>query len=304
MLEVAFAPFAEDFIEAVGTFLSKFELSLKLREEIAANQARIYDVVASDGPVKIYFHRTARSFTEHTPEYRARVIAETPPEFAEFARDKEDWVNRAATLGAMLASENAVLSQCLIPNRFADTNAGLLALSIAHGRRSLIAANARVVGRQDDETVERLSAWTDLDFEQIHYDNAHLGIGTIRRRGWTMKFLGGSSLTLDAVHNNPDWGGGLLCLLRVPKASVVEEGEAIGAWALNTWSNLVGETPAFGAWSTEGEDFVFVQFLPNFVRRLPGLTDLLIEWGLARSREIVHLAQYERDRLRPESTEN
>jgi hypothetical protein len=31
-----------------------------------------------------------------------------------------------------------------------------------------------------------------------------------------MNFLGGSSLTLDAVHNNPDWGGGHLCLLRVP----------------------------------------------------------------------------------------
>jgi hypothetical protein len=49
---------------------------------------------------------------------------------------------------------------------------------------------------------------------------------------------------------------------------------------------LVGETPAFGAWCTDGDDFVFVQFLPNFVRRLLGLTDLLIEWGIARSREM------------------
>jgi hypothetical protein len=171
MPEVAFAPFAEDFIESVGTFLSKFDLSLKLGEEIAANQSRIYDVEAPDGPVKILFHRTARSITEPNPEYRVRVIAETTPEFAEFARDKEDLVNRVATLGAMLASENAVLSQCLIPDRFAGTTAGLLAVAIAHGRRSLIAANARVAGRQD-ETVERLSAWTDLDFEEIHYDHA------------------------------------------------------------------------------------------------------------------------------------
>ena len=81
------------------------------------------------------------------------------------------------------------------------------------------------------------------------------------------------------------------------KSVGVNEGEAIGAWALNTWSNMVGETPAFGAWCTEGDDFVFVQFLPNFVRRLPGLTDLLIEWAIARSREIVHLVQYERDRI-------
>jgi hypothetical protein len=160
MPEVAFAPFAEDFIESVGTFLSKFDLSLKLGEEIAANQSRIYDVEAPDGPVKILFHRTARSITEPNPEYRVRVIAETTPEFAEFARDKEDQVNRVATLGAMLASENAVLSQCLIPDRFAGTTAGLLAVAIAHGRRSLIAANARV------------AAWTDLDFEEIHYDHA------------------------------------------------------------------------------------------------------------------------------------
>jgi hypothetical protein len=192
---------------------------------------------------------------------------------------------------------NAVVSQCLIPNRFAETTAGLLAVGIADGRRSLITANARMLGRQEDETVERLSAWTDLDFEEIHYDYAHLGIGMIRRRGWTMKFVGGSSLALDAVHNNPDWGGGLLCLLRVPKASIVREGEAIGTWALNAWSNLVGETPAFGAWCTDGDDFVFVQFLPNFVRRLSGLTDLLIEWGRARSLEVVHLVQYERDRI-------
>jgi hypothetical protein len=107
-----------------------------------------------------------------------------------------------------------------------------------------------------------------------------------------MNFLGGSALTLDAVHNNPDWGGGLLCLLRVPKASVVNEAEAIGAWALNFWSNLVGVTPTFGAWCTDSDDFVFVQFLPNFVRPLPGLTDLLIEWERARSREIVALVQY------------
>ena len=302
MSEGAFAPFAEDFIASVGAFLSEFKLSLNLREEIAASQSRIYDVQASDGPVRIIFHRTGRSMTEQKPEYRVRVIAQTTREFAEFARGKDDLVNRVATLGAMLASENAVLSQCLVPHRFAETTAGLLALAVAHGRRSLIAANARAFGRQQEDTVEILSAWTDLDFEKIHHDHSHLGMGTIRRRGWTTNFPGGASLTFDAVDNNPDWGGGLLCLVKVPIASVVQEGEAIGAWALNTWSNLVGETPAFGAWCTDGDDFVFVQLLPNFVRRLPALTDLLIEWGLARSREAAHLVRYERDRLRSGSS--
>jgi hypothetical protein len=89
MPEIAFAPFAEDFIEAVGTFLSEFGLSVKLRKEIAGNQSRIYDVEAPDGPVEIFFHRTARSISQPNPEYRARVIAKTTPEFAEFARDKD-----------------------------------------------------------------------------------------------------------------------------------------------------------------------------------------------------------------------
>ena len=80
-----------------------------------------------------------------------------------------------------------------------------------------------------------------------------------------------------------------------PKRRLSRKARAIGAWALNTWSNLVGATPAFGAWCTEGDDFVFVQFLPNFVRRLPGLTDLLIEWSRAEMDETIQLVQYERN---------
>jgi len=77
----------------------------------------------SGGAIEIEFAAGARMRITGT-EYRARVITETIPEFAEFARDKEDLVNRVATLGSMLASENAVLSQCLVPNRFAGTTAG------------------------------------------------------------------------------------------------------------------------------------------------------------------------------------
>lgn len=150
--------------------------------------------------------------------------------------------------------------------------------------------------------MECLSAWTDPDFEEIHYDYAHLGTGKIHRRGWTMHFLRGASLTLDAIHNNPDWGGGVLCLLRVPKASVINNGESIGARALNRSSYLLGGTPAFGASTTDGEDFVFAQFLPNFVRRLPRLTDLLIEWSRSRLQNIAILVQFERDlRALPQS---
>jgi len=149
MPEVIFKPFAEDFIEAVGTFLAEFDQSLKLREENNENQLRNYEIEASDGPVTVLFHRTKSSLLEPNPEYRARVIEKIPPEFAEFVSDKEDLVNRAALLGAMPVSEKVVLSQCLIPHRLSGTTAGLLALSIAHGRRSLITAYARTVARQD-----------------------------------------------------------------------------------------------------------------------------------------------------------
>jgi len=302
MPEVIFKSFAEDFIEAVGTFLSEFNLSLKLREENNENQLRNYEIKASDGPVTVLFYRTKSSLLKPNPEYRARVIEKILPEFAEFVNDKEDLVNRAALLGAMPVSEKVVLSQCLIPHRLSGTTAGLLALSIAHGRRSLITADARTVARKDAKTVECLSACTDLVFEEIHYDYAHLGTGKIHRRGWTMHFLRGASLTLDAIHNNQDWGGGVLCLLRVPKASVINNVGSIGAGALNRSSYLLGGTPAFGAWTTDGEDFVFVQFLPNFVRRLPRLTDLLIEWSRSRLQNIAILVQFERDlRALPQS---
>jgi hypothetical protein len=43
-----------------------------------------------------------------------------------------------------------------------------------------------VIAKESQEpppAVEKLSAWSDLDFEQIHYDYAHLGIGSLGSRG-------------------------------------------------------------------------------------------------------------------------
>jgi hypothetical protein len=146
-----------------------------------------------------------------------------------------------------------------------------------------------------------LSGWGDLDFEALRYDNAHLGIGRINQRSWSMLFLGGARLTMNGVHNNPYWGGGLLCLLQIPKLSLIEKDETIGSNELNVWANLVSDVPTFGAWCSDNDDFVFVQFLPNFVKELPRLLDLMVEQAGQRWVEAKLLVQAERDRRKDEA---
>ena len=71
---------------------------------------------------------------------------------------------------------------------------------------------------------------------------------------------------------------------------------------MNTWENLIADTPTFGGWYSDGDKLVFTQFFPNNMKGLPNFTDLLISW--ARSRvasakelgDIVHKSD-ERARL-------
>jgi hypothetical protein len=60
------------------------------------------------------------------------------------------------------------------------------------------------------------------------------------------------------------------------------------------WGNLISDTRTFGAWCSVGDDFVFVQFVPNFMKQLPGLTDLMIAWARARATEAGNLVEFER----------
>jgi hypothetical protein len=277
----------EDFIATTGRFLSQFKLNLEFKDELKP-EGRRYVVEAQDGPVEIIVHRTQRSLDRPVGEYRVRVWANTDSEFCRIAADKEDMLNRTATFGALLAAENAVVSQALIPTVAADTTAGLLAVAIAHARRSLVASNAKVFSGREGEPVEQMSAWTDLDFEGLHYDYAHLGIGDLGRWGWRMEFLAAGTLTINAVHNNPYWGGGLLCLLRVPKKGI-NGADRVSSRQLNTWDHLVGDAPTFGAWLTDDDDFVFVRFLPNFVKGLDSLMDMVVSQSMVRARELPML---------------
>jgi hypothetical protein len=299
MSEVEFPPNVEQFIGLTNQFLEHFKLSLVLREQFPDTQARLYEVEAQDGPVKVVIHRTSRSFNTPTGEYRIRVMAEAPTELVDFFRGKEMLANRVATLGALITSKEGgwVGCQCLIPDQH-HTIAGLVAAAIAHARQSLIVSNWKALSKEESKTVERLSEWSDLDFERLHYEYAHLGIGSIGQRRWILNLLDanqreGAILTMDAVHNNPYWGGGLLCLLRMKGRPFGSNGNEIRVNELNVWANLVANTPAFGAWCAEGNDFVYVQFVPNFMKQLPGLMDLLVAWARSRSREFAMFVELE-----------
>ena len=291
MTDVQFPPHVEDFIQKTAAFLEHFELKLELKACNAGSQSKTYAVAANDGVVDVIVHRTAGSLAERAGEYRVRVIAPVVPEFSAYARSAESAINQVATLGALVDEATAVTCQCLIPERDPNTTAGVLALAIAECRMSLIASQVQMMRKDQARAVEMLSAWTDLDFEVADYDYAHLGRGMRRQRGWQMKYFGGALLTLDAVHNNPYWGGGLLVLLRMPRDTVAGPDASIDAKGLNMIGNLLGRTPTFGAWCEADDDFVFVQFLPNFIKPLDNLTDHVISWTSRRCVEARYFAE-------------
>lgn len=227
-------------------------------------------------------HRAEAAEGEVSDEYRVRAFAPVSAEFAAHADGIENFINRVATLGALVGGARFVTCQCLIPERGTDTVAGLFALAIARGRTSMITAHVLAMRKEQASEVETLSAWSDLDFEVADYDHAHLGKGTRYKRGWRMDFYGGVALTLDAVHNNPYWGGGLLALLRMPKETIAGSDESIDANGMNQIGNILGRAPTFGAWCEVGDEFIFAQFVPNFVKALPDLTDQIIGWASMR----------------------
>ena len=206
MADVVFPPNVEQFIGLTNEFLAHFKLSMVLRDQIPESQSRIYEVEAQDGLVQVTVHRTSWSFQAPVGEYRVRVSAKVPADFANFFRGKEIVANRAATLGAFVS--DAVVCQCLVPGQFQRTVAGFLAAAIVHAKRSIIVSAAAAHSKDQSSSVQQLSARTDLDFEKVHYDYAHLGIGSVGPRCWALSLMDSGVLAMDAVYNNPYWGGG------------------------------------------------------------------------------------------------
>jgi hypothetical protein len=284
-----------EFLNIVEVFLSRFHLEISLCEEIEKNQSKIFKVEAIDGPVDVIVHRTSGSMDDHIGEYRVRVIAKLDENFTNLARNKQDFINRLATFGAIDSSAECVICQCLIPDRGLEVSAGMLAVAIAHARRSLVVSNSTMLSNTADNQLEKLSAWGDIDFEMLNYDNMHLNISNIERRNWVIPLFTGGFLQMSAIHDNPYWGGGLLCLLRERKDVYLSPGEYISSDDLNTWANLIGVVPTFGAWCSDEDDFVFAQFIPNFMKGLPDLLQYLAWQGRMRSMEIKTLIHAERN---------
>ena len=179
MGDVAFPEYVEAFIGETKRYLEGFEAKLILLNEISESQSRVYQISRDDGPIELIIHRTERSLQHPIGEFRCRMHAKIQPELVEFLRGKEAFFNKYATLGALITDgdDAYVLSQCLIRPAVISTLAGVLAVAIVHARSSILDSIRRGLNQEPESTIEMLSAWGDLDFEQIQYDYAHLGLG-------------------------------------------------------------------------------------------------------------------------------
>ena len=289
MSDFRFPSEIERFIEQVNDFLGFFKRSMTVLDEDPKAQQRIYVLDGEGEQTTVSFHRTVRSLNLKRGEYRVRVRAPVHPDLATYVRGEDSVLNRFAMLGGYISADDggAVWSQALITHGPMETLAGVIAASAVHSRSAVLEHMRKMTDASTSSSIEQLSAWTDLDFEQIHYDYAHLGVGSIHQREWTMQFGIAAMLTLQAVHNNPYWGGPPV-LLRVPNAAKLCEGR-FEVNSLNHFANSFDDVPYLGGWCSDGDDFVFAQFAPNLLRGLPAFTDLIIDWAHKRTNSLPDL---------------
>lgn len=295
MASSPFPDYVERFVDAVKGFVAGFDLELhdSFNADATTPNSREYELSNGGYKSSLILHRTSRSIDSKFTEFRARAMIELPEQLQSTMAGLEDIANQYASVGALVTSEvgACVMCQCLIQQETSGTTAGTMAAALVHAAPSIIQSMGRAVGGPPDEKVANLSAWSDLDFEQIHYDYAHLGIGRIASRGWSQIYLGGSTLTIDAVDNNTYWGGGLLILLRPAPEYFCTEQPPISTNELNTVAQLADEMPPFGGWCRRESEFWFVSFAPNFLKALPGFTDLTIETAVRRLRSTPVLVE-------------
>lgn len=284
MRELVFPDHVEQFIEMVAHLVSAYGEQFEDAEEYEKSEARRYRVSTRFGPATVFVHRTRRSRDQESGEYRCRVVAPLPQESWSILRGMEDQANRYATLGALVTTREdaSVLSQCLIEADYSATLAALTAVSAIHAAPSMVAGIGRTFAEKKPSRVEQLSAWTELDFEQIHYDYAHLSIGRLSRHEWTRSVHLHGRISLSASRNNPFWGAGLLCLSSIPRHVLGCGNTAAEINELNGWENLISNVPTFGGWCRDGENVVFVQFAPNPAKELPQITELMVDWAAQR----------------------
>jgi len=300
MGHVTFPEYVEAFIKATNHYLGTFEVKL---EEVSQNSksGRIYRISGKGDPIELLVHRTSRSSEQPVGEYRARVNAVIRPELANHLRGFKDRANLYATLGALVSSnvDDSVACQCLIQPGSQDTVAGVFAAAAAHARASIVVALRRALGEDLPRSVARPSAWTDLDFEQLQYNYPDLGIRRVDTRSWTVPLHPCGLLTLDAVDDDPYWGGGLLCRSQFPETALALDDSNVDVSEMNVVAYLVDDTPTFGAWCRDGDVVFFLQSIPNLLKSLPLVTEQMIAWALRRAasaRQLVEMARKSQQR--------
>ena len=295
MTNFSYPTYVDGFIQMTEECLEHFDMKLELKEENENGEIRSYELIGSSMKTIFIVHQTSRSIGNEVQEYRARMWTEIPSDLGSLLNGKDAQLNRFATLGAVISNETGadVCAQCLIDPSDTGNLAGLSAAGMVQGAQSVIHSVGSVLGvdNSGDNAVHELSAWGDLDFEQIQYDYAHIGTGTHDDKEWKIRLNMRHSLTLAAVQNNPFFGGGLLCLLWVPKTEFGENDDVLSIQRLNHLEHLFGEAPTFGGWCDDGENYVFTSFFPNYLKSLNGITDSIINWAIIRSRMIETLVE-------------
>jgi hypothetical protein len=290
-----FPEYVEAFIARTNEFLGSFDTKLTPSDEHQV--ARGYSVRTPRGIAGLLVYPTFRSTSEPGGEYRARAWITLPEGLADLFQSgdiSEGAWNQYASLGALIKSEQGVeiRTQCLIRPDSIDVMSGTFAAAIIHATPSIlepivktIAASVQTndASKEKVAQIDTLSAWSDLDFEQLHYDHAHLGVGKLMSREWRRSYYHRYELSLSAVHNHPYLGGGLLLFLRIPQADLLVDRKAVATNDLNKWESLFSDAPTFGGWCKDSDGCVFVSFAPNFLKGLPDFTNYLVQWATTRA---------------------
>jgi len=285
-----FPDYVEKFVESLQGFLGAFNVELRdcTDEQTAAPQTRVYELLHEGLKTTLVVHRTIRSMDQEVGEFRARVATELPRELGLASARVESVVNKFASLGALMTHDEgaSVGCQSLIQAASYQITAGVMAAAMVHAAPSILQGMQGALGQHVPDPLHALSAWSDLDFEQIHYDYSHRVVGQIVRRGWWC-----GHLLLQAVDHNPYWGGGLFIKL-LPDPDFLRDNEHdISINELNLASWLADDAPFFGAWCKDDDTIWFISFAPNFLKDLPGFTDVMIDAATTRLGALDNLVE-------------
>jgi hypothetical protein len=253
----------------------------------------VYELLQEGPKTSLVVHRTIRSMDQEVGEFRARVATELPRELGLLSAQMEGAINKFASLGALTTHDEgaSVVCQSLIHETSYQTTAGIMAAAMVHAAPAILQGIQAALSPQAPPPVHALSAWSDLDFEQIHYDYAHLAVGQIVRRGWLQSFRDGGQLALEAVDHNPYWGGGLFIRL-LPSRDFFRDNEpeiSVNELNLATW--LADDAAVFGAWCKDDVCISFISFAPNFLKELPGFADAMIDAATTRMLALGNLVE-------------